>query len=121
MRIKDASVETKFHPMLTAFLFKLSTRFIEGYAHSIVITSGSESGARHGRTSLHYATPAQAADLRSWEFKHLGIIIDAIAQKLIIDRCADDFCEAEGIPRGWIEIILENDHFHIEYQPKRQD
>jgi len=120
MRIKDASVETKFHPMITAFLFKLNTR-LDSYGQQVTITSGSESMTRHGKNSLHYATPACAADIRSWTFSFNGIEYDATMQKDIIDRCASDFCSFEGIPREWLEIIQEHNHFHIEYQPKRQD
>lgn len=117
MRIKDDSVETQFHPMLTSFLFRVDERY-RLWGSEVIITSGSEPGTRHSRTSLHYATPAQAADIRTWETNHVPNAEEQ-ADELSVE--ARIFCEDHNIPRNWIEIILESDHIHIEYQPKRQD
>lgn len=112
MHRKDSSVETEFHPIITAFLFQLSDLFI-GWGYELVITSGSEMETKHSRTSLHYATPAQAVDIRN---RHLVQLTTAH----IIEE-AKEFCIARKIPTSWIEVIEESDHIHIEYQPKRQD
>ena len=37
-----------------------------------------------------------------------------------VKKVAADFCITEGLPADWIDTILESDHIHIEYQPKRQ-
>ncbi len=111
MKRKDNSVEMNIHPVLTNFLF-----YLDGYFRAVkivlVITSGSESGTRHIRTSLHYATPACAVDIRSRTLGESNI-------EDIIEQAAE-FCEQEGIPVSWIEVIEASTHLHIEYQPKRQ-
>lgn len=117
MRVKDTSVQCVFHPVLTAFLFKLDPLY-QGWKAEVVITSGSEITAHHSFTSLHYATPCQAADIRSWE---VGVVPPPVEQVVQIKHIAAIYCDEIGIPEGWIEIILESNHIHIEYQPKRQE
>jgi hypothetical protein len=116
MRRKNSSVETEFHPVLTAFLFEVDDLY-RSWQSEVVITSGSEESSRHGLTSLHYAKPAQAADIRIWEIKRVpttNIQLDYIRKK------ADYFCALHDIPYNWIEVILETTHIHIEFQPKRK-
>lgn len=115
MMTKDHSVETEFHPILTAFLFDVD-KLYRNWNNELVITSGSEHSTRHSYTSLHYATPAQAADIRSWT---IGSTPAANKQWETIMKVAVVFCERKGIPSSWIEVILESTHIHIEYQPKR--
>lgn len=115
MRRKDSSVETNFHPVLTSFLFDVDEVY-RSWDDELVITSGSESGSKHGFTSLHYATPAQAADTRIWETNKVPAPIE---QQVKLREVAEDFCDAHNIPHNWIEVILEPHHIHIEYQPKR--
>ena len=59
--------------------------------------------ARHSKTSLHY--DGKAVDLRSRWFSHpenvLALCKDALGNNPDID------------------LILESDHFHMEYQPQR--
>ena len=73
------------------------------HGQNLVITSLNDS--RHSRTSLHYS--GQAADLRTRYFD------DSIKM-----RVADDLRDALGNHPDY-DIILESDHVHLEYQPKR--
>lgn len=119
MRVKDSSVECKFHPMLTDFLFDADEIYRE-WGSEVTLTSGSESGTRHGFTSLHYATPGQAADIRSWAISLAdGGKVIAEMQAEALEELAQEFCDRNEIPDDWLEVILESNHIHFEYQPKR--
>ena len=119
MRAKDTSVQCEFHPILTAFLFRCDTVYRE-WDSELTITSGSETGTRHGYTSLHYATPAQAADIRSWAISlTAGGLVSAQKQHTALQDEAQKYCISLNIPHDWIEVILESNHIHVEYQPKR--
>ncbi|RLE96747.1 MAG: hypothetical protein DRJ63_10135 [Thermoprotei archaeon] len=124
MKTKDSSVETKFHPLLTSLLFSFDAMYRK-WGGEITITSGSEHTTRHGKTSLHYATPACAVDTRIWDVivskgSLAGTIIHAQEQYEALLVMRDLFCKREGIPSSWIDVILEKDHIHTEYQPKRE-
>ena len=128
MRRKDESVETKFHPELTAFLFEVDDYYrdkpyegLENDGAFVMITSGSEQSARHGKSSLHYATPCCAADIRTWvRWQHLaGTELSPKQQHRDIEYLRNEYCFNIKMPADWIEVILEADHIHIEYQPKR--
>jgi len=117
---KSSKVAVHFHSMLTSFLFEVDELYRK-WGVELVITSGSELTKVHGYTSLHYATPAQAADIRTWDMithSH-GKVPKPHSQKEYLVELAKRFCLREKIPLDWIEIILETDHIHIEYQPKR--
>lgn len=118
MRRKTSAVQCEFHPIITAFLFIIDDWFRTLEAEAI-ITSGSEKEERHGYTSLHYATPAQAVDIRSWNILYSGISYTAKMQNTVMIQLAADFCIEHNIPADWLEVILESNHHHIEYQPKR--
>ncbi len=120
MRRKNSTVQCKFHPMLTAFLFK-ADEYYSNLGSEVTITSGSETITRHGYTSLHYATPCQAADVRSWTVIYGEVSYTAKMQHKELIQLAIDFCTTENIPADWVEVILESDHHHIEFQPKRQE
>lgn len=106
MQVKDSSVECNLHPTLTDFLFFLDRQ----YPDSVVITSGSEHSTRHSRTSLHYAIPACAVDLRSW-----------VLTASEVREAADAYLAKLNMPANWIDVIEESDHTHVEFQPKRRD
>lgn len=122
MRTKDYTVETHFHPTLTAFLFDVDELY-RVWEDEVVITSGSENIVHSTKTSLHHATPCQAADVRSWSHitHQRGIVPVPSVQMLQIKAARNRFCIINDIPAEWIEIILEPTHIHIEYQPKRID
>jgi len=115
VRTKDKSVQCSFHPVLTGFLFLVDEVYRENWDQEVIITSGSEPIKDHGYTSLHYATPAQAADIRVNSRGLPGI--KSIAGVLLI--AAESYCKKINIPKDWIEVISETNHIHIEYQPKR--
>lgn len=72
-----------------------------------VITAGTEGS--HSRTSLHYL--GNALDFRTRD------ILEGLRQDFRSDVAAalngDDACEGE------FDIVLESDHLHVEFQPKR--
>lgn len=115
MRRKDYTVETEFHPTLTALLFELNDTYRK-WGTELVITSGSEQQARHGYASLHYAKPACAVDIRT---NLSGSMPISTVQYTIVVAAAAKFCEQHLIPNDWMEVHLESSHMHIEYQPKR--
>jgi len=109
MKIKDNTIRIDFSPPLIYGLnqFDLISQIIA--AEQAVITSGSEETTRHSLTSLHYS--GNAVDLRSK-------IYTPEEKRQIRDQfqldCKQDF-----------DLILEhegeiNEHFHLEYQPKRR-
>lgn len=117
MRTKDNTVEVDLHPTLTSLLFHLNELYI-GWDAELVITSGSESSARHSFTSLHYARPGQAVDVRTWGTNNVP---DANTQYKVLVEAKNDYCIQHDIPNNWFDIILESHHIHIEYQPKRKE
>jgi hypothetical protein len=114
MKLKDSSVKADFHPMITKLLFHIAPVYTK-LGGELTITSGSEHTAKHGVNSLHYAIPACAFDVRTWT---IGLA-DAKAQHTLLVTAAKEFCKLEGIPTGWVEVIFESDHIHVEFQPKR--
>ena len=116
MKVKDSSVGTLFHPMLTALLFKFEAEYND-WGSELTITSGSEPETKHSVNSLHYATPCQAADIRIWEVANVPSPEEQLSTLRV---AADEFCAAHGIPTNWIDLILESHHIHCEYQPKRR-
>lgn len=120
MKCKDQSVQCKFHPVLTEFLMEEADFYFRTINSEATITSGSEPEAKHGVTSLHYSDPCCAADLRSWTIIYQDISYTAQMQHEELLGRAASFCIERGMPTSWLEVILEGDHHHIEYQPKRQ-
>lgn len=112
---KDKSVELKLHAVLTNLLFDIDELYRE-WGSELVITSGSEKTARHSLTSLHYADPACAVDIRVWEVANVPTPEQQLKS---IKKVSKLYCSTYSIPDNWIEVILESDHIHIEYQPKR--
>lgn len=117
MITKDNSVETELHPTLTSLLFYLDSLY-RNWGSELIITSGSEDSARHSFTSLHYAKPCQAVDVRIWQ---LAEVPKAAVQHRALILAKNNFCEIHSIPTNWFDIILESNHIHIEYQPKRKE
>lgn len=117
MRTKDHTVETGFHPVLTGFLFQ-ADKVYRAWNSELTITSGTEHSTRHSYSSLHYATPGQAADIRIWQIEKVP---PADVQLDALQEAAGYYCDSLGIPHSWVDIVLESDHLHCEYQPKRRD
>lgn len=116
MKRKDLTVETEFHHILTAFLFEADELY-RSWNSELILTSGSEQSTKHSTiTSLHHATPCQAADIRIWEIE---IVPSPVLQQISLIDIAEKFCNSNDIHISWLEIILESNHIHIEYQPKR--
>ena len=103
MRIKDNSVEFQnLSPQLLLGLI-IVDQVMQKHGQEAVITSLND--AYHGKTSLHYN--GDGVDLRSKSFSHPDIILSECKNALGFNQDYD--------------IILEHNHFHLEYQPKRRD
>lgn len=66
----------------------------------VVVTSMLE--GRHSPTSLHYS--GQAVDIRRWNLRDPEAAVQALR---------------EALPANQYDVILEKDHIHVEWQPKR--
>jgi len=122
MRTKEPSVQCAFHSILTGFLFRVNQMYLDLWDEELIITSGSETTTIHSYTSLHYSTPCQAADTRNWDIiigKAASSIVTGRDQFRAIRKLANSYCRDLKIPINWFDIILESDHIHTEYQPKR--
>ena len=117
MKTKDSSVRTQLHWILTDFLLTRVDPYYRSLGGELIITSGSEVEARHGRTSLHYAIPGCAVDIRSWKVGEAT----AADQAEVILNLANEYAEENGLQAGDIEVILESTHIHMELQPKRRE
>lgn len=111
MRTKDSTVECAFTPELTKLLFLIDAKYRE-LGDEVIITSGSELHPPHADTSLHFS--GNAADLRLW---NINLTPKELYAK-ILEVC-HAYCIANKIPINWVDLILEKDHLHVEYQPKR--
>lgn len=115
--IKDGSVECLLHWHLTGLLFSLPDDQLWW------VTSGSESGAVHGQTSLHYALPGCAVDLRlkSWprDPDSPESMVENDSQSLLLNDAVNQYCMRHKLPRAWFDVVREKNHIHLEFQPKR--
>lgn len=68
-------------------------------ADDLVVTSICD--GEHSRTSLHWS--GCAADLRRWNIPDPNSFVDWLREAL-----TDEF-----------DVVLEDDHIHMEFQPKR--
>lgn len=103
MIIKDKSVEFQnLSPQLLLGLI-IVDQVMQKHGQEAVITSLND--AYHSNTSLHYN--GNGADLRSRTFSN---------PEIILQECK----EALGFSPDY-DIVLEYNHFHLEYQPKRRD
>lgn len=120
MRRKDVSVEVAFHPVITQVAFSVDAVY-RAWNDELVITSGSEHSAKHMNASLHYATPGCALDVRTWDADNhgRGVVPRPADQLVAVKQACADLSDELNIPSSWIDVVLENDHIHIEYQPKK--
>lgn len=93
----------KIQGISTELLFALNVagRVYESYGHEVTITSLLD--GKHSKTSLHYS--GNAADLRT---RDLGTTSASDVRNSIKERLGIDY-----------DVILETDHIHVEYQPRR--
>lgn len=102
MRLKNNNINLAgISPALVLALF-ICDEVYKKHGKDLVITSVNDSA--HSMTSLHYA--GAAADLRTSYFID---DVDQIVQAEIRAKLNADF-----------DVILEADHIHIEYQPRRK-
>jgi len=102
VRFKDHSVNSNgIRPELVLALF-IADQVYSDNGKNLVITSLNDS--QHSKTSLHYS--GAAADLR------INYFNKSESMKVVRDlrtRLNDDY-----------DVILEEDHIHLEFQPKRR-
>ena len=121
MKLKDSSVEMKLHWHLTNFLTTKVDTYYRNLSGEVTITSGSEVSARHGYTSLHYALPCCAADIRNWDVETLTGAVTGCSQWVDIKCLAGEYCADQGLGPNDIDVVLEPNHIHIEFQVKRPE
>jgi len=107
--IKDSSIELNaLHPALALALSGTVVPVLKEAGSNTILTSGSEQSARHGVTSLHYS--GCAVDIRIRDpYKGVDLFDAKEAVDLLNKHLSIDF-----------DVILESDHIHMEYQPKRR-
>lgn len=100
MKFKDATISMQsLQPQLLLALV-IVDQVMQSHRGEAIITSLND--AKHSYTSLHYS--GCAADLRSYIFTDKDRVLSDC--KIALGHTPD------------IDMILESDHFHIEYQPK---
>jgi len=101
IRFKDSSLSFQsLSPQIILAIMVIEGVLIKNGV-DLVITSAND--ARHAQTSLHYS--GNGIDFRSREITNQGDVLHQIQSALGHSK---DF-----------DVILESDHYHLEYQPKR--
>lgn len=104
-------VSDLMHPKIKESLPILDSIFQEEMQRDVIITSAMDQvddvqGTYiHGKFSLH--PDGAALDLRSYD-------VPADVQEVITDRLRDELDEG-------FDVILESNHWHIEYDPAKHD
>lgn len=94
VNIKDIDKRLKdFFPLIEEIILK-----VEGQKYCPTITSGKD--GNHSYNSLHYQ--GLAIDLRTRDMKNPKMVIKLLKKALDYE----------------LDIVLEKDHIHIEYDPK---
>ena len=75
------------------------------FGHDLVLTSLNDS--EHSRTSLHY--DGKAVDMRTNVIYESELEVIAKQIRLCLGDCQD------------YDFVVESDHFHLEYQPKKPE
>ena len=102
MRFKDNTIGFQsLKPQLVLALIIID-QVMKQFGQEVMITSIND--AKHASTSLHY--DGGAVDIRSRWFDEPQAVLDTC---LLALGNSPDF-----------DMILESDHFHLEYQPKRK-
>jgi len=106
MRFKDKTIGVQsLKPQLLLGLV-IVDQVMRKYGQEAFITSIND--GRHSKTSLHY--DGGAVDIRSKWFNH---------PKVILKLCVEAFGECPDFDMILEYAGEEDEHFHLEYQPKR--
>lgn len=102
MKLKKGVNPSGIRPELMLALF-IADGVWAGLGEELVVTSLNDSF--HSKTSLHYS--GQGADLRTRYFTDVEV-------------AANELRTALGNNPNY-DVIVESDHIHLEWQPKRRD
>lgn len=102
MFLKDDSVNIQGIRPELLFAILVTNDIYKKFGQELVITSLNDS--KHSKTSLHYAGCAFDARIFYFDDSEYSQVAAAIKTRLGIDY----------------DVIIEKDHLHIEYQPKRR-
>ena len=103
MKLKNSDVNVNgIRPELVLALV-IANDIYANHGENLVITSLND--GKHSQTSLHYS--GCAADLRTRYFlkSEQSKVVNDLKEALTID----------------FDVVLEKDHIHLEYQPKRRN
>lgn len=103
MQIKKNVRILGIRPELLLGISILDNLYYLYFGDYILITSCTESTAVHSRKSLHYS--GGAVDFRRYTMD------DSIEQAFIL--------EAQISLGSEFDLVVESDHYHLEYQPKK--
>jgi len=104
VRLKDNSVSLQGLSSQMAWAMNVTNDLLrEEFNVEMVITSAND--AHHSRTSLHYT--GEAIDFRTRDLSpvELPVMVAKLRSSLFQD----------------FDVVLEDDHCHLEHQPKRRD
>ena len=101
MKLKAGVIIQGIRPELV-FALNVADRIYKMFGEILVITSLDD--GKHSKLSLHYS--GAAADLRTRYFDEMeiGKVADMLRSDLGVD----------------FDVVIESDHIHLEYQPKRR-
>lgn len=101
MKFKEGIITTGVRAEVVLALMVID-KVYENHGLDLVVTSVCD--GKHSVTSLHYS--GQAADLRIWNMEDPATVVEEIKDAL--GRNPD------------YDVVLESDHIHFEWQPKRK-
>ena len=104
MKLKKGVTPNGLMPQLLLALMVADQVWADN-GQELVVTSLNDS--KHSRTSLHYA--GCAADLRTRYFDPDQVETIAELLREALGNCPD------------YDVVVESDHIHLEWQPKRRD
>lgn len=116
--IKDSTISlSNLQPQMLIALMNANDLYAE-WGLPCVITSAND--AKHSTTSLHYV--GAAVDIRTRNIKEVFSHRAEADQAKKADEAAREIVKKLNDSLGLdFDVILEKDHIHIEYQPKRRD
>lgn len=118
IRVKSDDVDiANLAPAMYHVLLVAATRFEHYGASEVVITSGCERDGKHSVGSRHWS--GDAVDLRTDPNDHWGIWVDDEVGGYDANHVRDLALTISRDLGGDFDVVLEDDHLHIERHPKQ--